>query len=282
MGFLGDLGKGFVRSAVNQVGRDTGKVISNQIYGNAHSTPIRNVGLTDQGEYVYIDSGEPINVYELRNNAEQDGWKPNYSTYPITYNNAFGWVVKIMIWGILFFIGAALYPFTILIPVIPLVILINGIIKIFRKDVKWEKKVRGSVYVSDGRYKGGYRAESKEIIKSVNLPCNSKDKKINIIYGIIDIILAISLTYVAYNYGGFIQRDIEIRNCERIISEREQVIEDSIYDYNRLNDFYKDMGGTYYNDRLIELQKKYEGKYQEYIKAVNKLDSIKNLSNDEK
>ena len=40
MSFLNNLAKGFVRSAVNQVGRDGGKVISNKIYGNQHSTPI--------------------------------------------------------------------------------------------------------------------------------------------------------------------------------------------------------------------------------------------------
>ncbi len=44
MGFAKNLGKGFIRSAVNQVGRDAGKVISNQVYGDAHSTPHRIVG----------------------------------------------------------------------------------------------------------------------------------------------------------------------------------------------------------------------------------------------
>ena len=38
--FMGQLGKSFVRSAVNQVGRDTGKVFSNQVYQGAHATPI--------------------------------------------------------------------------------------------------------------------------------------------------------------------------------------------------------------------------------------------------
>ena len=37
--FIQNLAKGFIRSAVNQVGRDGGKIISNQIYGDAHSTP---------------------------------------------------------------------------------------------------------------------------------------------------------------------------------------------------------------------------------------------------
>ena len=35
--------QGFVKSAVNQVGRDGGKVISNRVYDNAHSTPIRGI-----------------------------------------------------------------------------------------------------------------------------------------------------------------------------------------------------------------------------------------------
>jgi len=41
MSFLNNLFKGFVRSSVNQVGRDGGRVISNKLYGDAHSTPIR-------------------------------------------------------------------------------------------------------------------------------------------------------------------------------------------------------------------------------------------------
>lgn len=50
--YLGKLAKGFVRSAVNQVGRDGGRVISNQIYGDAHSTPIRGTGY-QQNQYTY-------------------------------------------------------------------------------------------------------------------------------------------------------------------------------------------------------------------------------------
>lgn len=43
MSFLNNLLKGFVRSAVNQVGRDGGKVVSNNLYGDSHSTPVRHV-----------------------------------------------------------------------------------------------------------------------------------------------------------------------------------------------------------------------------------------------
>jgi hypothetical protein len=38
-----NLGKVFVQSVVREVGRSGGKVISNKVYGNAHSTPVRVV-----------------------------------------------------------------------------------------------------------------------------------------------------------------------------------------------------------------------------------------------
>lgn len=56
MGFTKNLAKGFVRSAVNQVGRDAGKVVSNQLYGDAHSTPHRGVGST-----YTVPNGIPVN-----------------------------------------------------------------------------------------------------------------------------------------------------------------------------------------------------------------------------
>lgn len=46
MNFLLQLLKGFFRSAVNQVGRDTGKVVSNKVYKNKHSTPINKTSET--------------------------------------------------------------------------------------------------------------------------------------------------------------------------------------------------------------------------------------------
>lgn len=44
MSFISNLGRGFVRSAINQVGRDGGRVISNKVYGDAHAMPHRMVG----------------------------------------------------------------------------------------------------------------------------------------------------------------------------------------------------------------------------------------------
>lgn len=44
------LGEAFLRAMVRQVGRDTGKVVSNQAFGDAHSTPIRMVRSADTSQ----------------------------------------------------------------------------------------------------------------------------------------------------------------------------------------------------------------------------------------
>lgn len=52
MGFAKNLGKGFVRSAVNQVGRDYGRTISNDVFGDRHAIPHRSVNNYGQPMYV--------------------------------------------------------------------------------------------------------------------------------------------------------------------------------------------------------------------------------------
>lgn len=42
MSFINSLLKGFIRSAVNQIGRDGGRVVSNKIYKGKHYIPIQN------------------------------------------------------------------------------------------------------------------------------------------------------------------------------------------------------------------------------------------------
>ncbi len=44
MSFISNLTKDFIRSAVRQVGRDSGRVISNTVYKDKHAIPIRHVG----------------------------------------------------------------------------------------------------------------------------------------------------------------------------------------------------------------------------------------------
>ncbi|WP_195664399.1 hypothetical protein, partial [Bacteroides ovatus] len=79
--FTEDLAKGFIRSAVNQVGRDGGKVISNSIYGNAHSTPIRGIGKNTHNQFFDESTNEVISPEELRLRAEAEGFQVSLFRY---------------------------------------------------------------------------------------------------------------------------------------------------------------------------------------------------------
>ncbi|MCK6144816.1 hypothetical protein [Prevotella intermedia] len=72
MGFAKNLGKGLIRSAVNQVGRDAGKVISNQLYGNAHSTSHRIVNNNDT---FISDKSESVGEYIKEQTAAGVVWR---------------------------------------------------------------------------------------------------------------------------------------------------------------------------------------------------------------
>ncbi len=58
--FLSSVARGFIRSAVNQVGRDSGRVVSNAMYGDAHAVPVRNAG-GGGGGVPYIEIAEGTN-----------------------------------------------------------------------------------------------------------------------------------------------------------------------------------------------------------------------------
>src|SRR5690606_20440406 len=130
MSFLNNLAKGLVRSAVNQVGRDGGKVISNQVYGNAHSTPIRAVS----------------------NNQTQT---ENINSLNLTEEKEYIWVKffwAIIISGLLPFLGG-------------LIIIYRGYVNYNHKLIKMYKTESQSVYASDKRYKSGQRYEGTKQVK---------------------------------------------------------------------------------------------------------------------
>lgn len=99
MNFISQLIKGFIRSTVNQVGRDTGKVISNQIYRNAHSTPVKGVTCTD-GVYYDESNDTTISEQEFSSRLRMEGLKIQYfTTHPLlkTFYFVLGIFVTIMI-----------------------------------------------------------------------------------------------------------------------------------------------------------------------------------------
>lgn len=130
--FINGLAKGFVRSAVNQVGRDAGRVVSNNIYGDAHSIPHRNVSAGGAGRVSSVGK------------VEDEGIQPIVPS-----------VVAAWFWG---FVG---FVFSIIGGV---VLLIVGYRKLKNKYTAygWQYTSQ-AVYVADGRYKGGERYDGHQM-----------------------------------------------------------------------------------------------------------------------
>lgn len=267
MSFLTNLGKGFIRSAVNQVGRDTGKVISNSIYGDAHATPIRNVSKTDKGIYVDNINGEPINPEELRNRAWQEGWKPVYSLLS-SYGMNLSTIIAMSTYLV---IGIVFYPYTIKYPILPILIFLFGICNIFRKTVEWKRKANIPYQVSDRRYRGGYRIEHRQRNESVYLPCNDSDKKKLLFYGAIYIVVAIAFYIIASVYGKSWQEMTTAWRYEEIINNREQSIKDSIKARQDIEFWKKYYDDETYKSRLEEFNKEWGEKYEEYLEALKSI-----------
>ncbi|MFA7616753.1 MAG: hypothetical protein WCY16_09265 [Weeksellaceae bacterium] len=66
MGFFSNLPKDFIKSAVRQVGRDGGRVISNKVYGSAHAIPVKHI--VDSN--INFDS----NTQEIQLYNKKDSW----------------------------------------------------------------------------------------------------------------------------------------------------------------------------------------------------------------
>lgn len=132
--FINGLAKDFVRSAVNQVGRDAGRVVSNNIYGDAHSIPHRNVSAGGAGRVTGVGQ------------VEDEGIQP------IVPSVGAAWF-----WG---FCG---FMFSIIGGVI---LLIVGYRKLKNKYTAygWQHTSQ-AVYVADGRYKRGERYDGHQLTR---------------------------------------------------------------------------------------------------------------------
>lgn len=141
MSFINNLAKGFVRSAVNQVGRDGGKVISNKVYGSSHSTPIN------------ITENNNINVSE--NLIEEKEY-----------------VFIKFLWAILL---------SALIPLIgSLIVIYRGYVNIKKNNIKMYKIEKQPLYSIDRRYTTGKRLDGyKEIKVPVYIEIDEKQKAKN-------------------------------------------------------------------------------------------------------
>ena len=130
--FINGLAKGFVRSAVNQVGRDAGRVVSNNIYGDAHSVPHRNVSAGGAGRVSSVGKVEDEETVIIEPSE----------------GKAIAWCVIALFFN---FLGAV-------------ILLVVGYRKLKKKYVAcaWLYESQ-AVYVADGRYKAGERYDGHQL-----------------------------------------------------------------------------------------------------------------------
>lgn len=151
MNFLTNLAKGFVRSTVNQVGRDTGKIISNKIYGDAHATPIR--GVRNENGVLYDEADTIISEHSFNKMLYSEGYKRRFFTSGI--------LQKMFLWMFGLFISFVAWQawgkFYALIPPISLAVL--AILKAIdaRKNMYVEIVKDVPIFKSDLRCKDGRR-----------------------------------------------------------------------------------------------------------------------------
>lgn len=189
MSFGKNLAKGFVRSAVNQVGRDGGRVVSNKAYGDKHSIPIRHVN--EKGEHV-TEGDQTTDKETVANNRADllnEGYKPE-----LFEGN--------------FFMNFFAIIGSIIIPVLgPLYWLVMGVMNLFRTKTKFYKYDREAVIVSDKRYKTGTRQEGYKKVKNyaaVAVLSSSSERMIFIAKGIINLAIGGALSYAQYHIYLFI------------------------------------------------------------------------------
>lgn len=250
MGFLGDLGKGFVRSAVNQVGRDTGKVFSNQIYGDAHSTPIRHV--SRNGNAFYDNStNEEITEQELSEMLKKEGYKFSYFNHGI-FHHLFSFLG-------LFILTFIFSEYPVICVILTLGLATTKFVNI--PNATFKKKESVPVYSSDRRYKKGYRIEgfTKETIK-YKMPANGRQKNMNLIISIVYLAICSIVTYHGMNIGN----DFHHYN---VLTEHEKFLQDSAKTREDI-EFWNGRDSAIYNRRLDEFNKQYQEAI-DYIKKNN-------------
>jgi hypothetical protein len=184
MSFLGSLAKGFIRSAVNQVGRDGGKVISNNVYGNSHSTPINSFGNIPQ------------------ENIEENSNLFKEKEYPL---------VKI-IYAIII---------SVFLPVIgSFIVLYRAFVNLKATQMTMYKLQNQEVYSSDRRFTNGQRYEGSKTVKiPIKIDITEQEKKVKSFKGISYLIVAVGVLimyFTFYKNGGFEKGNLKSLKNETI------------------------------------------------------------------
>lgn len=165
-----NLFKTFIRSAVSQVGRDSGKVVSNKIYGDKHASPVKvtssnTISKEQKGDIVVYANFTPDQAKTIRDNFKLQ-------------SKGLGWA-----W--------LLVPVVALIPFLsPLLFLFGAIAFFSYNESNYFRFKEVPNIVPDNRYKSGERQDgNKTIIEQYIIPANSEEKKPYMITGFLFLIL---------------------------------------------------------------------------------------------
>ena len=190
MSFLSNLGKEFVRSAVRQVGRDGGKIISNHLYGNAHSTPIRNVE-NEQMLSEAIHSKKTLSLSE-REIAIQE----NY-TVDNELKMGIGMKIFYTIVGTCFsFASYKVHVIYLFVMLLAFLLFIIGVRRLFRRTITLSRTDLEDAYKQDLRFSTGRRYLGKQAVKhTIKVMANKEERNNLIIRGLVYI--SISFLWLA-------------------------------------------------------------------------------------
>ncbi|MBR2025903.1 MAG: hypothetical protein IKA07_02065 [Alistipes sp.] len=182
-----------LRSAANQFARDGGKVLSNAVYGDSHSTPLRRVGGSNNARGVSTSSenGEDISAEDMRQ------WCIENGMYLKISRTAVSQVVGIAI------IGA-----------IPM--LVTGIVcgpaflfaslrriwYFFTADAQYARRAMIANKIPDKRYSLGYRIEGyRKGYEIIEIPPTIRERLWHLLIAFIYALIGIGIIY--WNYIAF-------------------------------------------------------------------------------
>lgn len=194
--FLNNLAKGFVRSAVNQVGRDGGRVISNKIYGDRHSIPIRNTQNSGKGKIKEMnaisENSSEIKIENYPYSREllyEEGFTPElFETNLISK--------FLMLVGAIFL--SYIWPISVLIPIYFIFIAFKNLLK---RSTPFYIFKSNQVYKDDKRFRSGKRPDGQSLEKvyaDIEIIPSPKEKLIFTLKGLIALGLAIVFSYIQY------------------------------------------------------------------------------------
>ena len=167
---LNKMGKRFLRSAVSQVGRDGGRVVSNKIYGNRHAIRIQNVSSDSASPTLQSDDYTEYDVKDLNDKYFEDR--------SFFVEEGFHSKSPKLGWGYLI-----LLTFLVLIPILGQILWIWALIVLGRGlgNSILTGHINVPVHKPDRRYKEGVRYIGDEVIKvSINTKATSEEKKIHL------------------------------------------------------------------------------------------------------